>query len=128
MMKTDLAEARRIHSALRELFAAPAGNAVNFRTLRRALALCQSAADAVDDPYCREKLRLVGEYGAELLSGASHARWGRDALSGAEFLRQQVLGALELFASRLYSLEAQRRSGQIQGGLPWLRRSGIAQI
>jgi hypothetical protein len=104
MTGTELAEARRSHAALREFFARYGDAAPDFRALRRVLALCQAARDAVDDAYCREKLRLVAEYAAEMLSHRDHAKWGRDSVSGAEFLRQQVLNALELYASRLYSL------------------------
>src|SRR6185295_15367384 len=102
MTATNVAEARRLCAALRELFARHAGGTPDFRALRRALALCQAACDALDDAYCREKLRLVGEYAAELLSQRDHAKWGRDCASGVEFLREQVLNALELYASRLY--------------------------
>jgi hypothetical protein len=132
MITTDLAEARRAHAALREIFSRHVGDAADFRALRRVLTLCHGAAQTVDDAYCREKLRLVGEYGAELFSTSGHAKWGRDSASGAEFLRQQVLSALELFASRLYSIEALRRCGESDsdknhGGVPWITRSGIAQ-
>jgi hypothetical protein len=125
MTTIDLAAARRHCAALRELFARYAGEAPNFRALRRVLDLCQAAATAVDDAYCREKLRLVGEYAAEMLSHSEHAKWGRDSMSGAEFLRQQVLNALELFASRLYSIEALRqvRDGE---GKPWKTHSSFA--
>jgi hypothetical protein len=108
MTAMDVAEARRLHAALREFFAHYAGGAPDFRALARVLALCQAASDAVDDAYCREKLRLVGEYASEMLSHGEHAKWGRDSVSGGEFLRQQVLNALELYASRLYSLQALR--------------------
>ncbi len=108
MKRVDLAEARQLHAALREFFARYTGAAPDFRALRRVLALCQAASAAVDDAYCREKLRLVSEYAAEMLSQPNHAKWGRDSAAGAEFLRQQVLNALELYASRLYSLRALR--------------------
>jgi hypothetical protein len=108
MEAMDLAEARRLHAALREFFARSIGESPDLRALRRVLALCQAACDAVEDAYFREKLRLVGEYAAELLSHRDHAKWGRDYASGTEFLRQQVLNALELCASRLYSLQALR--------------------
>jgi len=108
MNRLDLAEARRLHATLRDFFARYMGAAPDFRALRRVLALCQAASEAVDDAYCRDKLRLVGEYAAELLCQRDHARWGRDSASGAEFLRQQVLNALELYASRLYSLDVLR--------------------
>jgi hypothetical protein len=119
MNTLDVGEARRLHAALREIFLhRESGAAPDFRALRRVLVLCEAATRAVDDAYCREKLRLVAEYAAEMLSQASHAKWGRDSASGAEFLRQQVLNALELFASRLYSLETLRAS---QAGAEALR-------
>jgi hypothetical protein len=110
MSATDVAEARRLHAALREIFVRREGAGPDFRVLRRVLDLCEAASRAVEEPYCREKLRLAAEYAAELLSHGSHEKWGRDSASGAEFLRQQVLNALELYASRLYSLEALRNS------------------
>ena len=110
MTSIDVAKARRLHGALRQFFIQHSRGAPDLRALARVLVLCQAAADAVDDAYCHEKLRLVGEYAAELLSRGEHARWGRDAGAGAEFLRQQVLNALELYASRLYSVETLRAS------------------
>jgi len=111
MNNIDAGEARRLHAALREIFVyRESAVAPDFRALRKVLALCEAATRAVDDAYCREKLRLVAEYAAEMLSQSGHAKWGRDSASGAEFLRQQVLNALELFASRLYSLETLRVS------------------
>jgi hypothetical protein len=114
-MNNDVAQARRLQAVLREIFAHHTGEAADCRMLRRVLALCEAARRAVDDVYCHEKLRLVGEYAAELLSHKEHAKWGRDSMSGAEFLRQQVLNALEFFASRLYSIEALQRSGDGRG-------------
>ena len=105
MTTANLSKARRLHAALREFFIHHEGRESDLRALGRVLVLCQSASETVDDDYCRDKLRLVGEYAAELLSRGEHSRWGRDAASGAEFLRQQVLNALELYGSRLYSLE-----------------------
>jgi hypothetical protein len=110
MTTSNIAEARWLHAALREFFARYGGASPDFRALARVLALCQAAARAVDDAYCRDKLRITAEYAAELLSQRDHAKWGRDSITGVEFLRQQVLNALELYASRLYSLEALRAS------------------
>ena len=53
-----------------------------------------------------------------MLSKRDHSRWGRDSTSGVEFLRQQILNALELYASRLYSLEALRASRAAKRGNP----------
>jgi hypothetical protein len=130
MNKASVAEARRHHAALTEIFVRHTGKAPDLRALRRVLSLCQAAYDAVDDAYCKEKLGLVGEYGAEMLSHSEHGKWGRDSLSGVQFLRQQVLNALELYASRLYTLEALRRSAGTQarsGTTPWKIRSSFAQ-
>ena len=136
-MNTDLALARRLHSALKEIFARHAAEAADVkavadvRALRRVLALCEAAVEALDDRYCHQKLRLVGEYAAELLTHSDHAKWGRDSASGAEFLRQQVLNALELIASRLYSIETLRQHAERSGHAeetPWNMRSGFARI
>jgi hypothetical protein len=110
MTSWNIAEARRNYATLREIFRRHASTAPDPRTLRRVLALCQAAADALDDRYCRDKLRLVADYAAEMLSHGDHRKWGRDSRSGAEFLRQQVLNALDLYASRLYSIEALERA------------------
>lgn len=120
----DLDLARQHHAALKQLFSRQFETA-DYRALRRVLDLCQAASQAVDDEYCRTKLRLVGEYAAELLSGGGHAKWGCESMSGAEFLRLQVLNALELFASRLYSIEALRRAGKTEER-PWKTRSSFA--
>lgn len=110
MANPQLAEARRHQATLKEIFVRHVGEAADYRALRRVLALCQAAAEMVDDVYCRDKLRLVGEYAAEMFAHSEHAKWGRDSVSGMEFLRQQVLNALELYLSRLYSLDVIQRA------------------
>jgi len=128
MRTIDLEAARRNHKALKQFFMSRAGEAADLRALRRVLTLSDAASAAIDDDYCREKLRLVSEYAAAMLGHGDRAKWGRDSLSGAEFLRQQVLNALELLASRLYSLEALRRAAERKGAPTWTTRSSIAQI
>src|SRR5688572_11851116 len=64
------------------------------------------ATGAIDDRYCRDKLRLVEDFAAELFSHGE---------SRAQFLKQQILDALELFASRLYSIESRRRAAARAG-------------
>ena len=87
MTTTNMAEARRLHAALRDFFAHYAYASPDFRALGRVLTLCETAVRVVDDAYCREKLRTAAEYAAELLSQRDHAKWGQDSASGAEFLR-----------------------------------------
>jgi hypothetical protein len=100
VLYSDIDEARAQHDALKLLVERHAGGS-DYRALRRALELCRRASAAIDDRYCREKLRLVEDSCAEMFSHGE---------SRMQFLRQQILDALELFASRLYSLESLRRS------------------
>jgi len=109
-MNTDLDQARGHHAMLRELVERHSGAATDFRALRRVLDLCRRAAEAIDDRYCREKLRLVEDFAAEMFSHSEHDKWQRESVSGAEFLKMQILSALELYHSRLYSIEMRRRS------------------
>ena len=127
MTTSNMPEARRLHAALRDFFARHSGALPDFRGLGRVLVLCEAAARAVDDAYCRERLRITAEYGSEMLSKRDHSRWGRDSSSGVEFLRQQILNALELYASRLYSLEALRASGAAKEKIQWMTHSSIVQ-
>ncbi len=105
----DIDRARDGQAALRRIVDAYAGQGGDPRALRRVVDVCRELAEAVDDDYCRDKVRAVAEFAAELLS------WGeprpRGTLSGGDFLRRQIRAALELLESRLYSLEQRRRAG-----------------
>ena len=106
----DIDRASNGQQALRRIIDAYAGPGADLRALRRVVDLCREVQDAIEDDYCREKIRAIAEYSAELLSQAEHR--ARGALSGVDFLRQQIRAALELLQSRLYSLEQARRYGQ----------------
>ncbi len=106
----DLDLARRQQAALLRLIEEHAGAGVDFRRLRRALALCRELAASVDDDYCRRKVLVVEECAAELFSIAEPR--ARGSIPGAEFLRTRIREALELVQSRLYSLERARRMGE----------------
>src|SRR5687768_16258524 len=108
-MYSDIEEARSHHAALRDIVARHPGGTGDYRALRRVLQQCRCAVEAIDDRYCLAKLHQVEEFAAELLSHDAHHRWDVETMSGAQFLKQQVLGALELYNSRLYSLESVRR-------------------
>ena len=106
----DIDRARDSQQALRRIVDAYVGPGADLRALRRVVDLCREVQDAIEDDYCRAKIRTIAEYSAELLSQAEHR--ARGAISGIDFLRQQIRGALELLQSRLYSLEQGRRFGQ----------------
>jgi hypothetical protein len=112
-MDTNIGLVRKHLAALQELVRMHSGGAPDWRALRRVVSLCQDASDALDDDYCRAKLHVVSEYCAELFSSPEHGRWRRDSMSGAVFLTLQILNALELCSSRLYSLEATRLTGRL---------------
>lgn len=109
-MDERIEAARRHIASLREMVRRHAKAGPDRRALRRLLALCQAAGEAVDDDYCRAKLQLASELGTELFASGEHGRWRRDSMSGTVFLALQVLNALELCSSRLYSLEAVQRA------------------
>jgi hypothetical protein len=118
---SDINLARNHHASLKDLVKRHPANGADWRVLRRVLALCQAATEAIDDAYCTAKLNLVAEYAGELLCHGEHQRWGRDSASGAEFLKQQILNALDLYSSRLYSIESARRPLPLKGKAQFAR-------
>ena len=110
MSYPDLDEARRHHGALKEIFREQGGEE-NREAVRQVQELCRAASAAVDDAYCRETLGIVGDYASQLFSDRKHLKWDRAELPGAEFLRLQILHALDALHSRLSSLEVIRRAG-----------------
>lgn len=106
----DIERARDGQAALWRVIEGYAGAGADLRALRRVVDLCRELSEAVDDEYCQEKIRVIAEFSAELLSQGEHR--ARGALSGADFLRQQIHSALDLLQSRLYSMERARRFGQ----------------
>ena len=115
MSYPDIEEARARHSALKELFAFHRADwAQRADELRRVEQLCREAAAAINDPHCREEMGIVGDYAAEIFARGEHRKWESESMSGAEFLRLQILKALDSFHSRLYSIEAIRRAGERQ--------------
>jgi hypothetical protein len=109
LTQPDLDEARRQHAALREIFYR-ADRSLDVQLVRRVEALCRRASAAVDDAYCQQEMRLVAGYAAELFSEQGHHKYESQSLSGAEFLRLQIIKALDSFHGRLFSLEAMRRA------------------
>ena len=115
MSYPDIDEARRSHAALKDVFARHRADwTARTEELRRVERLCGEAAVAVGDPQCREELGVVGGYAAKLFALGEHRKWESESMSGAEFLRLQILKALDTFHSRLYSIEAIRQAGERQ--------------
>src|SRR5712691_2958203 len=67
--------------------------------------LSRKAAAAVDDIDCKSLLSAVDDYGADLFSESGHLKWARAQMSGADFLRLQILRELDDFHARLLQLQ-----------------------
>lgn len=61
-----------------------------------------------DDADALAKLRAVESQAADLFSREGHRKWQRKNMSGADYLRLQILIALESLNRRLFFLETQR--------------------
>ena len=126
-METNIGLVRGHLAALQEIVRKHSAGGPDWGALRRVVALCHEAGEALEDDYCRAKLHLIAEHAAELFASAEHGRWRRDSMSGAVFLTLQILNALELCHSRLYSLEALQLSGRRDARVaPSIAHSGIA--
>ena len=115
MSYTDIEQARERHAALKNVFAQRRGDwAGGADELRLVEELCREAAASIGDAQCGEEMGIVGDYAAELFGGGEHRKWASESMSGDEFLRLQILKALDSFRSRLYSIEAIRRAADQQ--------------
>ena len=111
MSYADLEKARECHAALREIFIHHPGGWADKEALYKVEKLAWQAMTAVKDPECQEKMGVVEHHAAALYSEAEHHNWRMGSLSGADFLRLQILRALVAFNSRLLAIEAARRNG-----------------
>ena len=102
---SDLETARRHYSAMRDLIIRHRGGSRDERTLGKLWDLSRKAAAAIDDSDCRSLLSAVEGYGAQLFSESGHLKWARTEMSGAHFLRLQILRELDAFHVRLLELQ-----------------------
>jgi hypothetical protein len=112
MFFADLDDARRHHAALLEIIIHHPGGWAGRASLSRVLELCRAATGAVDDGECAQHIGTVIKYAAELFSEQVHQKWDRGNISGADFLRLEIVSALHSFGRRLSALEALRRGGE----------------
>jgi hypothetical protein len=125
MAYPDLDEARKLHAALKEIFHRHGADWAERATLREVEELCRRASAAVEDAHCREELGIVADYAREFFVDRNYRKWESESLSGSEFLRLQILKALDSFYSRLYSIEAIRRAGDFKPYEPPTRYPGL---
>jgi hypothetical protein len=109
MSYPDLDDARKQHAALLEIVIHNRGGWSDRMSLGRIIELCRTASSAIDDQECRRAVALVAAYAADLFSEQAHQKWDRGSISGADFLRLEILRALHAFNLRLTGIEAARR-------------------
>jgi hypothetical protein len=108
MSYRDLLEVRNCYAALRELVMQAHGGWNDVDSREKAERLCGAALVALDDAECRERLRSVQSQSLELFSRFGHLKWARRNMTGAEYLRLQILITLEGLNTRLFAMETQR--------------------
>jgi hypothetical protein len=104
----DLREVREYYSTLRELVTRHAGGWDDADSRAKVDGLCGAGMAALEDVECRERLRAVRAQAAELYSREDHLKWGRASMTGADYLRLQILIALEAVNTRLFFIETLR--------------------
>jgi hypothetical protein len=104
----DLSEVRELYQRLRELVIQHPGGWDDAASRTRIEALCQAGIAALDDAECHSRLRTVEEQARDLYSSADHHAWQRSNMTGADYLRLQMLIALEAVNTRLFFIDVLR--------------------
>jgi hypothetical protein len=115
MSYPDLDDARKQHAALLEIIIHNPGGWSDRVSLAKFVELCRTASSAVDDLECRQMVALIQQHAAALFSEQTHRKWDRASMSGADFLRLEIVRALHSFNHRLTEIEAARRGGAPSG-------------
>ena len=108
MANTDLKELRGYYATLRELVIHSSGGWDDVESRTKVERLCAAGMAVIDDAECRERLRAVQAQAADLFSQNGHQKWARKNMSGADYLRLQMLIALEALNTRLFFIDTLR--------------------
>jgi hypothetical protein len=114
MSYKDLKEVRSCYTALREVVIQCDGGWDDVESRAKVARLCNAGVAALDDAECRERLRAVEAQASELFSREGHLKWKRKNLSGADYLRLQILIALEALNTRLFFIDTLRSRASLQ--------------
>jgi hypothetical protein len=104
----DINQVREYYATLRELVIQNGGGWDDAATRKKVEELCGAGAAALDDKECHERLRVVRQQAGELFSASGHLKWARKNMTGADYLRLQILIALEALNTRLFFIQALR--------------------
>jgi hypothetical protein len=105
---TDIRKVREHYSTLRDLVIQHPGGWEDAEALAKVGRLCGAGIAAIDDPECHDRLRAVETQALDLFSREGHRKWQRKNMSGADYLRLQILIALEALNTRLFFIETRR--------------------
>jgi hypothetical protein len=114
MSYKDLRQVREAYTALRELIIQTDGGWDDVESRAKVARLCDAGAAALADAECLERLRAVQAQAAELFSREGHLKWTRKNMSGADYLRLQILIALEALNTRLFFIDTLRGRASFQ--------------
>ena len=114
MADTDLKAVREHYARLRELVIHNSGGWNDAGSRAEVERLCRAGMAALDDAECRERLRAVQAQARDLFSEDGHVKWGRKNVSGADYLRLQILIALEALNTRLFFIDTLRSGAAVQ--------------
>lgn len=112
-MYKDIRQVREHYAALRDVIAQRVGGRDDAATRTQVAVLCAAAIGALDDSETRQRLRAVHRHAAELFSHDQHRKWGREHMSGADYLRLQIFIALEGVNTRLFFLDTLRDRSRV---------------
>jgi hypothetical protein len=116
MSYNDVEIARMHYRGMRDLIIHNAGGWKDEQALELMRAFCRRAHATLEDRSGRLDLAAIEDYAAALWSESDHRRWNRNRLSGADFLRLQILRQLDRFAERLDVLEMERSGAMRAAG------------
>lgn len=105
MRGADLERAKAIQKELQEIFRKSVGAWADEATLGRVRRLCFKARMAVNDRDCSERISAIENHSSQLFSARKHRKWDNKQLTGAEYLRLQIINAIDSFGKRLLELE-----------------------
>jgi len=104
----DLEQAREQIGVVQDLLAERLGGNDDPVLLGTLELLLGSAARSLGDTLFYQRLFELRTYAQALFSEQAHVSWGRAPLTGAEYLRLQLLKTLNALTTRLQTIEAAR--------------------
>jgi hypothetical protein len=120
MQFSDGCEAQQCRAALLEIVIHSAGGRRDGRSLAKVERLCAAAMAVVeDDAECAAHVDAVAHYARALFSERAHRKWDRGSITGADFLRLEIVRTLHCLNRRLCALEERRREASARAAQRW---------